>query len=99
MVKAVTSFGRSGLSDWLVQRVSGVILLAFALVSGYIGAAGRSAGVPAAVALQHNAARALWEIRLRALVPMLPHLLRLFLTQQLSPLRSLGTLRKQHFGA
>ncbi|WP_372747647.1 succinate dehydrogenase, hydrophobic membrane anchor protein [Litorivivens sp.] len=32
MVKAVTSFGRSGLSDWLVQRVSGVILLVFALV-------------------------------------------------------------------
>jgi succinate dehydrogenase membrane anchor subunit len=29
MVKAVTSFGRSGLSDWLVQRVSGVILLAW----------------------------------------------------------------------
>ena len=32
MVKAVTSFGRSGLSDWLVQRVSGVILLVFTLV-------------------------------------------------------------------
>ncbi len=31
MVKAVTSFGRSGLSDWLVQRVSGVILLVFAI--------------------------------------------------------------------
>ncbi len=26
MVTAVTSFGRSGLSDWLVQRVSAVIL-------------------------------------------------------------------------
>lgn len=31
MVTAVTSFGRSGLSDWLVQRVSGVILLAYFL--------------------------------------------------------------------
>lgn len=29
MVRAVTSFGRSGLSDWLVQRVSAVILLAY----------------------------------------------------------------------
>jgi succinate dehydrogenase / fumarate reductase, membrane anchor subunit len=29
MVTAVTSFGRSGLSDWLVQRVGGVILLAY----------------------------------------------------------------------
>jgi succinate dehydrogenase / fumarate reductase membrane anchor subunit len=29
MVKAVTSFGRSGVSDWLVQRVSAVILLAY----------------------------------------------------------------------
>jgi len=29
MVKAVTSFGRSGLSDWLVQRVSAVVLLAY----------------------------------------------------------------------
>lgn len=29
MVRTVTSFGRSGLSDWLVQRVSAVILLAF----------------------------------------------------------------------
>ncbi|KAA1188131.1 succinate dehydrogenase, hydrophobic membrane anchor protein [Pseudohalioglobus sediminis] len=36
MVRSVTSFGRSGLSDWLVQRVSGVILLAYFL---YIGAA------------------------------------------------------------
>ncbi|MDP2284141.1 MAG: succinate dehydrogenase, hydrophobic membrane anchor protein, partial [Pseudohongiella sp.] len=26
MVKNVTSFGRSGLSDWVVQRVSAVIL-------------------------------------------------------------------------
>ncbi|MDP4789211.1 MAG: succinate dehydrogenase, hydrophobic membrane anchor protein [Haliea sp.] len=29
MVTAITSFGRSGTSDWLVQRVSGVILLAY----------------------------------------------------------------------
>ncbi len=28
-MKTVTNFGRSGLSDWLVQRVSGVILLAY----------------------------------------------------------------------
>lgn len=31
MVTSVTSFGRSGLSDWLLQRVSGVILLAYFL--------------------------------------------------------------------
>ena len=31
---AVTSFGRSGLSDWLVQRVTGVILLAWFLCVG-----------------------------------------------------------------
>lgn len=31
MVTAVTSFGRSGLSDWLVQRVSAVILLAYTI--------------------------------------------------------------------
>jgi succinate dehydrogenase / fumarate reductase membrane anchor subunit len=29
MVRSVTSFGRSGLSDWLVQRVSAVIILAW----------------------------------------------------------------------
>lgn len=29
MVTAVTNFGRSGVSDWLVQRVGGVILLAY----------------------------------------------------------------------
>lgn len=29
MVRAVTSFGRSGVSDWLVQRISAVILLAY----------------------------------------------------------------------
>lgn len=30
-VKTVTSLGRSGLSDWLVQRVSAVILLAYVI--------------------------------------------------------------------
>lgn len=40
MVTAVTSFGRSGLSDWLMQRATAVVLLsyfgylAFVLVSG-----------------------------------------------------------------
>ncbi len=34
MVTAVTSFGRSGLSDWLLQRVTGVILLAYFLCIG-----------------------------------------------------------------
>ncbi|RLQ22965.1 succinate dehydrogenase, hydrophobic membrane anchor protein [Seongchinamella sediminis] len=34
MVKSVTSFGRSGPTDWLVQRVSGVILLAYFLCIG-----------------------------------------------------------------
>jgi succinate dehydrogenase / fumarate reductase membrane anchor subunit len=34
MVTAVTSFGRSGLSDWLLQRVTGVILLAYFLCLG-----------------------------------------------------------------
>lgn len=34
MVRSVTSFGRSGLSDWLVQRVSGVILLAYFICLG-----------------------------------------------------------------
>ena len=29
MVTSVTSFGRSGLSDWLLQRVSAVVLLAY----------------------------------------------------------------------
>ena len=29
MVKTVTSFGRSGLSDWLIQRVSGVVIAAY----------------------------------------------------------------------
>jgi succinate dehydrogenase / fumarate reductase membrane anchor subunit len=34
MVTAVTSFGRSGVSDWLVQRVSAVILLAYFVCIG-----------------------------------------------------------------
>lgn len=34
MVTSVTSFGRSGLSDWLVQRVSAVILAAYFLFMG-----------------------------------------------------------------
>ena len=34
MVKAVTSFGRSGLSDWFLQRISAVILLVFTLCVG-----------------------------------------------------------------
>jgi len=29
MVTSVTNLGRSGLSDWLIQRVTGVILLAY----------------------------------------------------------------------
>ncbi|MEH6551117.1 MAG: succinate dehydrogenase, hydrophobic membrane anchor protein [Pseudomonadales bacterium] len=36
MVKAVTNFGRSGLSDWLVQRVTAVVLLAYALCIGSV---------------------------------------------------------------
>ena len=31
MVTSVTSFGRSGLSDWVLQRVSAVVLAAYAL--------------------------------------------------------------------
>ena len=31
MVTAVTSFGRSGLSDWLIQRASAVALAAYTL--------------------------------------------------------------------
>jgi len=34
MVTPVTSFGRSGVSDWLLQRVSAVILLAWFLCVG-----------------------------------------------------------------
>jgi succinate dehydrogenase / fumarate reductase membrane anchor subunit len=36
MVTAVTSFGRSGLYDWLLQRVTAVILLAYVLCVGGI---------------------------------------------------------------
>lgn len=32
MVTAVTSFGRSGLSDWLIQRVTAVVLLAYTIL-------------------------------------------------------------------
>jgi len=36
MVTAVTSMGRSGLYDWLLQRVSAVILLAYTLYVGCV---------------------------------------------------------------
>lgn len=36
MVTAVTSLGRSGLYDWLMQRVSSVILLAYSLYVGCV---------------------------------------------------------------
>ena len=36
MVTQVTSFSRSGLSDWLIQRVAGVILLAYFICVGGI---------------------------------------------------------------
>lgn len=36
MVTSVTNFGRSGLSDWLVQRVTGVILLAYTLFIAFV---------------------------------------------------------------
>jgi len=40
MVTSVTGLGRSGLSDWLIQRVSAVILLAYLLfIAAYIGTA------------------------------------------------------------
>ncbi len=32
MVTSVTSLGRSGLSDWLVQRISAVVLLAYTVL-------------------------------------------------------------------
>lgn len=36
-VKPVTTFGRSGLSDWLVQRISAVIIALYTLVMvGYL---------------------------------------------------------------
>ena len=31
MVTSVTNLGRSGLSDWMIQRITGVILLAYTL--------------------------------------------------------------------
>lgn len=37
MVTTVTSFGRSGLSDWLLQRITAVVLLAYLLcVGGFV---------------------------------------------------------------
>ena len=36
MVTSVTSMGRSGLYDWLMQRISAVILLAYFLVVAYV---------------------------------------------------------------
>ena len=36
MVTAVTSMGRSGLYDWLMQRVTAVILLAYFLLLGWV---------------------------------------------------------------
>jgi len=36
MVTAVTSMGRSGLYDWLMQRVTAVILLAYFLYVGFV---------------------------------------------------------------
>ena len=35
MVTSVTSFSRTGLSDWLIQRVTSVILLAYFLLIAY----------------------------------------------------------------
>ena len=41
MVTSVSSFGRSGLKDWVVQRVSAVILLAYTLLLvGFVMTAG-----------------------------------------------------------
>ena len=43
VVKSVTSFARNGVADWIVQRVSGVVLLAyFVVVGGYLLSAGSS---------------------------------------------------------
>lgn len=36
MVTTVTSMGRSGLYDWLMQRVSAVVLLAYFLYIGFV---------------------------------------------------------------
>ena len=35
MVTSVTSFSRSGLSDWLIQRVTSLVLLAYFLLIAY----------------------------------------------------------------
>ena len=35
MVTSVTSFSRTGLSDWLIQRVTSLVLLAYFIVIGY----------------------------------------------------------------
>ena len=35
MVTSVTSFSRTGLSDWLIQRVTSIILLAYFLLIAY----------------------------------------------------------------
>ncbi len=35
MVTSVTSFSRSGLSDWLIQRVTSLVLLAYFVVIAY----------------------------------------------------------------
>ena len=40
MVTAVTSLGRTGLSDWLLQRVSAIVLLAYFLFVGWVVATG-----------------------------------------------------------
>ena len=41
MVTAVTNFGRSGLSDWLLQRVSALVLLAYLLfITVYLAVSG-----------------------------------------------------------
>ncbi|MFT6029790.1 MAG: succinate dehydrogenase / fumarate reductase membrane anchor subunit, partial [Oleiphilaceae bacterium] len=37
MVVSVTSFGRNGLSDWIIQRVSAVVLAAYTIfIIGYL---------------------------------------------------------------
>ena len=35
MVTSVTSFSRTGLSDWLIQRVTSLVLLAYFIVIAY----------------------------------------------------------------
>jgi len=35
MVTSVTSFSRTGLSDWLIQRVTSLVLLAYFLLNAY----------------------------------------------------------------